>query len=110
MTNTDSAPTASALLVPGNTVHLLRGSKYAGEWKLTSVEAHDGTWVKITDGGASWFTQEADAFATEAEARAEAKNRRAPRKARTARPLYGDFALLAQFHGIATDGSGRVNR
>jgi hypothetical protein len=36
---------------------------------------------------------------------------RAPRRPRQARPaLYGDYAQLAAFSGIATDGSGRVNR
>lgn len=35
---------------------------------------------------------------------------RAPRRPRQPRPLYGDFAQLAAFHGITTDGTGRVNR
>lgn len=34
----------------------------------------------------------------------------APRKPKAKAPaLYGDFAYLAKFSGIATDGSGRVN-
>ena len=44
----------------------------------------------------------------------EAAARKAARKAaakanpkRTARPLYGDFALMAAFNGITTDGTGR---
>lgn len=32
---------------------------------------------------------------------------RRPRRPRTPQPLYGDFAYLAAFNGIATDGTGR---
>lgn len=96
------------LLTAGRTVHLLRGSKYAGAWTLASVEAHDAEWFAITDTrGRQWFARESDTFATEAAAKAEATARRAPRKPKAARPLYGDFAQLASFSGIRTDGTGR---
>lgn len=32
---------------------------------------------------------------------------RRPRRAKTVRPLYGDFAAVAQLNGISTDGTGR---
>lgn len=36
---------------------------------------------------------------------------RAPRRPRRKpQPLYGDFAQLAQLHGVATDGTGRRTR
>lgn len=35
---------------------------------------------------------------------------RAPRRPRHRQPLYGDYAWVAAWNGIATDGSGRVNR
>ena len=38
--------------------------------------------------------------------RSEAQRNRKPR---TARPLYGDYAQLAAFFGLATDGTGRKN-
>lgn len=104
-----SAPT---VLVAGATVHLLRGSKYAGCWTLATVgepDAHGWRAITGTD-RCEWFTRGEDAFATEADARAAAKARRKPRSPKTAQPLYGDFAQLARLNGIATDGTGRVNR
>jgi len=98
-------------LTAGQTVHLLRGTQYAGAWNLTEVGAADANgWQAIAGGGRRWFTQAADAFATEAEARAAGKARRKPRTVRTAQPLYGDFAMLAAFSGIKTDGTGRNAR
>lgn len=38
------------------------------------------------------------------------KRPRKPRTARKPQALYGDFAQLAAFSGIRTDGSGKVNR
>lgn len=35
---------------------------------------------------------------------------KAPRRPRQPQPLYGDFAQLAAFHGVATDGTGRRRR
>lgn len=47
----------------------------------------------------------AEAYRLEVSARRSAGQRnRQPRKAQ---PLYGDYAQLAKFHGIATDGTGR---
>ena len=87
-------------LTAGTTVHLLRGTQYAGAWTLTEVGAPDANgWQAIADGGRRWFTQAADAFATEEEARAAGRARRQPRRVRTAQPLYGDFAMLAAFNG-----------
>ena len=98
-------------LTAGTTVHLLRGTQYAGAWTLTEVGAPDANgWQAIADGGRRWFTQAADAFATEEEARAAGRARRQPRRVRTAQPLYGDFAMLAAFNGIKTDGTGRNAR
>lgn len=96
-------------ITAGSTLHLLRGTKYAGAWNLTAVGTPDANgWVSITDDrNRSWFTRQDDAFATESDARSEAKNRRKPRQARTPRPLYGDGAVMAMVMGISTDGSGR---
>ena len=106
-------------LTAGTTVHLLRGTQYAGAWTLTEVGAPDANgWQAITSSplpdrpysGRGWITRAEDAFATEAEARAAGKARRKPRTVRTPQPLYGDFAMLAAFSGIKTDGTGRNAR
>lgn len=97
----------------GRTVHLLNGTRYAGEWTIDRVweqGEHPGGYFRIAGTGGQWSTRMDDVFATEADARAEARNRRQPRRARQAQPLYGDFAQLAALHGIATDGTGRRNR
>ena len=107
------------------TKHLLRNTKYAGEHNIIEAtpaedpsSANEGWYhIRFQHGpvGAplsvgEWFTRSIDAFDTEAEARAEAKNRRKPPTPRTPTPLYGDFAQLARWNGIRTDGTGRVNR
>ena len=48
---------------------------------------------------------ELEAAARKAARKAAAKANPAPK--RTNRPLYGDFALMAAFNGITTDGTGR---
>lgn len=109
MTNTHATqPDSSAALV-GQTWHLLRGSKYAGVYSIDSAELVDnGPWIHIHhDGRGEWHTQLADCFPTEAEARAEGKARRKQRQAKQPVALYGDFAQLARFHGLRTDGTGR---
>lgn len=92
----------------GRTWHVLNNTKYAGTWAIDSAEPIEGTeWVTVRDGRRQWNVRLADCFATEADARAEARSRRQPRRARTARPLYGDFAFVAAINGICTDGTGR---
>ncbi|MGH9094475.1 MAG: hypothetical protein ACRDXE_04880 [Acidimicrobiales bacterium] len=76
----------NAPLTPGTTVHLLRGSRYSGAWTLETVGAEHVEnfpgWYVITADNGRWMVREIDAFATEADARAEARNRRAPRGSR----------------------------
>jgi len=83
-------------LIAGRTVHVLRGSKYAGAWELAEVgEADENGYRQIIDTRKrSWFARDEDAFATEADAKAEAKARRAPRRPRQEAPLYGDGGML----------------
>lgn len=50
----------------------------------------------------------AAAYQAEVTARRSAAQRN--RKPRTLQPLYGDYAQLAAWHGVATDGTGRTNR
>lgn len=93
----------------GRTVHLLRGSRYAGAFHVDEIRANgtDG-WFHVVDGRVqSGATRIEDVFPTEGEARAAARTRRKPPTRRERPALYGDFALLAAFNGIATDGSGR---
>lgn len=94
----------------GRTVHLLRGSKYAGEWTITATEDAGNGWLWIMDGKLRTSARPEDIFTSEAEARAAGRGRRKPRQPRQMQRLYGDFAQLAAFHGIRTDGSGKVNR
>jgi hypothetical protein len=93
------------------TYHALRGTKYSGGgWTPTGATqtTSDGAeWLEIKADGATWFARACDLFATETQARAEARSRRAPRQVRTPQPLYGDFAQLAALNGIRTDGTGR---
>lgn len=101
-------------------VHVLRGTRYLGCWQdptirpageVPEVRGDAAGWLAVTDArGTMALARPEDLFDTEAEARAEAKARRQPRRPRQARPLYGDYAQLAAFVGIATDGSGRRNR
>lgn len=92
----------------GDTVHILRGSKYAGAWTLTAdpVLRPDG-WLEIRGNGAQWFARPCDLFATEVDARTEAKARRRPRTPRTGTTLYGDYATIAMLNGIRLDGTRR---
>jgi hypothetical protein len=105
-----TAPSAPADLI-GRTVHLLNGTRYAGAWTVTWViteaDAPVDAWFRIFADRRMWSSRMADVFASEAEARAEARSRRAPRRSRQPEPLYGDYAQLAAFHGIRTDGTGR---
>jgi len=97
------------MITKGATVHILRGSKYAGPWTISEAGDPDGDgWREISDGHRRWFARDVDAFTTEAEARAEARNRRQPRRTRQPQPLYGDFAVIAMLNGIRTDGTGRL--
>lgn len=88
--------TQTNLLTPGATVHLLNNTKYAGCWTLAAVGAPDGNgWQAITGTNRmAWHTRAADAFATEADARAEAKSRRAPRRTRQVSGEWGMACLL----------------
>lgn len=99
-------------ITPGSIVHLLRGTKYAGAWEISTVGPAnaDGFRAITSTDGASWFTRDQDAFATEGEARSAAKARRKPRQARTPQPLYGDFATVAMLNRISVDGTGRIVR
>lgn len=101
-------PTTPADLV-GKTWYLLNGSKYAGEWAITETGelAEGSTYFMIKADRVCWSTRLADCFETEAEARAEGKARRKPRQPKRTQALYGDYAQLASFHGIKTDGSGK---
>jgi hypothetical protein len=95
-----------------NTVHVLHGSRYVGAFANATVTAHeDGvhSLVRSAD-GSQVYAAAGDMFATEAEAREVAKARRKPRTQRQPQALYGDFAQLAAFHGLRTDGSGRKAR
>ena len=102
------------------TIHVLHGTRYLGAFENATTrpasevpEARgnlDG-WLQVTSsGGCSVLARAEDLFDTETDARSEAKARRRPRQTRTAPALYGDFALLAQFSGIRTDGTGKVAR
>jgi hypothetical protein len=100
-------------LTPGTTVHLLRGSKYAGAWELAEVGEPDANgWqhLRTVDHGPmtvrEWYSRPEDAFASEAEARAEGRNRRAPRRQRQIAGEWGQAALLV----TALDRTARQNR
>lgn len=109
-----TAPSGGYGHLLGRPVHILRGTTYAGEWTLTVAEPAEGPpagWLRISDGRRQWFAQPEDIFDTEEAAREAAHARRRPRRPRQPQPLYGDFAQLAAFHGVSTDGSGkRVSR
>lgn len=95
----------------GQTTHVLRGSKYMGAFEIAEIVSETDGWVQFkTTDRVTYSAQPGDMFTTEAAAKAEGKSRRKPRQARTPQPLYGDFAMLAMFSGIRTDGTGRVNR
>lgn len=101
-----------ATLTAGTTVHLLRGTKYAGAWALTAVEPirADG-YHRIYAGKVEWFTRPEDAYATEADAKAAARARRQPRTPKRTPVLYGDHAQLAALYGMRNaDGTGRARR
>ena len=103
-------------LAAGTTVHLLSASKYHGKYRLIEVAAPDANgWQHIkaakfwsvknhagqVHSGTSvieWHTRTDDAFATEADARSEAKARRQPRRQRMSG--YGDFGQLGAFLGV----------
>jgi hypothetical protein len=106
VTQTPHPQTADDLV--GGTWHLLRGSKYAGAFAIERVEpAGSAGWFRIYGARTMWTTRVEDAFTTEAEARAEAKNRRKPRTKRQPQRLYGDLAYVALLNGINPDGTGR---
>lgn len=94
-----------------DTFHVLRGSKYhGGGWSVdtNSVRYGQEGWLPMVhESGSQWYARPVDLFATEAEARAEARSRRKPRQACQPVALYGDFAMLARMNGIRTDGTGR---
>lgn len=108
------------------TAHIANGTRYGGSWPtcLPMTEAlaaehsivlpkgaDPSAYVLLLDGRTTWTARADDVFATEAEARAACKARRQPRRPKPQGPaLYGDFAMFAAWNGIATDGSGRVNR
>lgn len=107
----DGGPLAAPAALVGMTVHIARGARYDGAWTLTEVGPADAAgWMAIRDGRCAWFVKAEHIFGTEELARAAAGRRRAPRRPRQPQPLYGDYAQLAAFHGIATDGTGRVLR
>ena len=108
------------------TVHVLHSSRYVGAFHdAVVVPASDPShglelrgdvagFVVVTGASqpgstvrCSVVAAEGDVYASEEEARTVAASRRRPRRSRTARPLYGDFAQLAALNGIRTDGSGR---
>lgn len=107
-------------LPTGTTVYLIRGTKYVGVWHdakivpaadVPEVNGPADGWFAVIDArGTMALATPDDMFETEADARAAAKSRRKPRQPRQARALYGDFAQLAAFNGIATDGTGRRAR
>lgn len=105
------------------TIHVLHGTRYVGAFENATTrpasevpEARgdlDG-WLQVQSprfgSSVSVLARPEDLFDTETDARTEAKARRRPRQTRTAPALYGDFALLARFSGVSTDGTGRRNR
>lgn len=100
----------NAVEMINRTVYIVRGAKYVGAFDVVHAEEVADGWVSIrygNDGRCEWFARPEDTFATEAEARECARSRRQPRRQRPA--LYGDFAMLAAFSGIRTDGSGISN-
>jgi hypothetical protein len=99
--------TQNAADLPGTTVHVLRNTRYEGAFTITEIVGTEGEWVSFKAGKVQYAARLIDFFATEAEAKAEAKARRAPRTARQPQPLYGDYAQFAALQGIATDGTGR---
>lgn len=101
--------TTQSILLPGATVHLIRGTKYHGPVTLTTVgEPDTDGWRPITAGRVEWFTRDEDAYTTEADARAAAKARRQPRQPKRPAVLYGDWGQLAALNGMVNeDGAGR---
>jgi hypothetical protein len=102
-----------AAQLEGQTLHVLRGTRYVGAFTLKGVHefARQGERVFVAweyAGEPTGYSAALDElFTTEAEAREAAKCRRKPRQARSPQPLYGDFAQLASLHGLSTDGTGR---
>ena len=104
------------------TLHTIRGSRYGGAWEAAEVlsVADSGletrgditgyVVIRSTVSRVTQLVRSDEIFASEAEARAAAKALRAPRRPRQTQPLYGDFAWVAAFNGIRTDGSGKVAR
>ena len=115
MSSEHSTPESFAAGLVGRTIHVLRGTKYQGSYAVTRVVRVTGDWVQFEFQGAHgmtgvYSTRPEDAFHAEDDARAEGRARRKPRQPRRPRrgpALYGDYAQLAAFHRIATDGTGR---
>jgi hypothetical protein len=98
----------NAAEMTGRTIYVARGARYDGAYEIAQVIERADGWIQIRmTGGSLWFIRPEHAFATESEAREAAKSRRQPRRQRVG--LYGDFAALAAFSGIRTDGSGLSN-
>lgn len=102
-----------------STAYVIRRSRYVGAFEQATIRpafehpdvkgATEGDgFVTVTSAdGCMTIAADTDIFDTEAEARAAAKANRKPRQPKQMQPLYGDFAQLAAFNGIRTDGSGR---
>ncbi len=110
--------------IPGP-VHIANGTRYGGRYEqatpLTAEVAEERSirlgkcdpadYVLVVAANGAYNTAHVDdVFASEEEARAACRARRKPRQPKTVQPLYGDFAQLAAFVGVRTDGTGRRAR
>jgi hypothetical protein len=80
--------------LPGQTIHMLRGSKYAGVMTVDSVEDAGQGWYWLRGSCCQTSARPEDVFATEAEARTEGRARRQPRRQRVVSGEWGMAILL----------------
>lgn len=74
--------------------HVLRNTRYLGAFDVATLEPAGDGWVTITTSDrVQLVTRPADMFATEAEARAEAKARRQPRRPNRVPVIAGEAGM-----------------
>lgn len=114
MTTTQTPLTEAQATYNGRTLHLRSRSRSRGTCEQAEIREHDaktGCFLVVDTASRvmAWYFPE-EIHLTAADRDATCRALRKPRQARTPQPLYGDFAALAMFHGISTDGTGRVAR